>query len=70
MESKGFYMIYLEGGNNPTFKHSTFESADIEAKRLAKKYGRKAYILSTLKSVEIDVFKEIDCRPNDCEMPF
>jgi hypothetical protein len=32
-----FFMVYLANGNNPTYMHTSLESAEAEAKRLAKK---------------------------------
>jgi len=57
MEEKAFWMIYVEGGNSPNYRHETRESALEEAKRLARNTHRKAYILEStgymkLKDVE------------------
>lgn len=55
---KKFYMIYVEDGNLPTFKHWSEESAIKEAKRLAEHTGKKAYVLLAITSVELpDKFK-------------
>lgn len=51
-----FYMIYVEGGNAPTFTHTTIDTALEEAKRLAKLTGKKAYILEAVKSVQLHEF--------------
>ena len=48
-----FYMVYLENERTPTYKHPNIESAKTEAKRLARTYGKKAYILVSIKSIEL-----------------
>ncbi len=63
-------MVYLENERTPAYKHSTLASAEKEAKRLSKEYGKKAYVLCTLKSFEIVEFKVEDCRPDVDELPF
>jgi len=52
------------------YKHPTPESATIEAKRLAKEYGKKAYILASIKSVELIEFKETNLIESLDELPF
>lgn len=68
----GFYMIYLEGCSNPTYKHDTFHAAEIEAKRLSSTHDRKAYILKTYRSIEVkkeyDIFKM--GKPDEDALPF
>ena len=39
---KQFYMVYLEEGRTPVYKHESYESALKEARRLAKELERKA----------------------------
>lgn len=58
MNKKQFYMVYLEEGRTPVFKHESYESALKEARRLAKEHERKAYVLGTITSVELSLFKE------------
>ncbi len=65
-----FYMVYLENERTPTYKHPTVESAKIEAKRLSKTYGKKAYILVAIKSVELIEFKETNLIESTDELPF
>lgn len=66
-----FYMIFLEGCAHPTYKHETLESAEKEAKRLATLFGKKAYILCTVKSIEDRQYKVEDCRPEEVDnLPF
>lgn len=69
MENQTFYMVYVEGERSPTFKHHTLTSAEIEAKRLSKETDKKSYILCSIKSFEIDLFKVEDLRP-DTDLPF
>lgn len=64
-------MIFLEGCAHPTYKHETLESAETEAKRLATLFGKKTYILCTVKSIEDTQYKVEDCRPNEVgNLPF
>ena len=64
-------MIYLEGKNAPVYKHESFVGAETEAKRLVEAHGCKAYILATIKSIEINKFIEKDCTPNEIDnLPF
>lgn len=59
MTHKPFYMIYVEGERTPTYIHSNLESAEAEAKRLAETLEKRAYILMSIKSYELNKFKEI-----------
>ncbi len=40
-----FYMVYVEGNSAPQFRHTTVGSAMEECERLARKTGKKAYLL-------------------------
>lgn len=40
-----FFMVYVEGENTPTFKHTSKENAEKEAQRLANKLSKKAFVL-------------------------
>lgn len=62
-------MIYLEDGGAPTYKHESLASAEQEARRLAKKTGRKAYILGTIKSIQLNEFIVVDMKSEE-ELPF
>lgn len=62
-------MVYVEDGTSPTYRHSTLEAAETEAKRLSKMLGKKAWVLCTLKSFQIVEFEVKDCRP-ELELPF
>lgn len=44
MDNK-FFMVYVEGESTPTFKHTSKESAEKEAQRLANKLSKKAFVL-------------------------
>ena len=65
-----FLMVYVEGEHTPTYKHNSLESAEKEAKRLAELTGRKAYVLCSIKSFEVNKFVVRDCRPIDEDLPF
>ena len=69
---KEFYMVYLEGQQNPVYKHVTFESAKNEAKRLTEKYNLKSYVLGTIVSFRVpDKFVTEECNVTELEnLPF
>ena len=69
MTNQNFFMVYLENERTPAYRHATLETAEQEAKRLSKQYGKKAWVLCTLKSFEIVEFKVTDCRPYS-DLPF
>lgn len=48
-----FWMVYLENGNCPTFRHSSAESAVKEAERLTRRTGRRAFVLESKQMVEL-----------------
>jgi len=64
-----FFMVFVENENTPTHKHFSLNDAEIEAKRLSKLLKKKAYVLATIKSLEINEFTIEDMRPDD-ELPF
>jgi len=64
-----FFMVYVEGNNAPVVRYSVIILAEAEAKRLAKLTGKKAFVLASIKSIEVNEFKIEDCRPND-DLPF
>lgn len=74
MAQKKFWMVYLEGQNPPKYKHGTYESALKEAKRLTQKHDLEAYILETIQTVKLDLFKiEDTIKPapgEDSDLPF
>ena len=63
-------MVFLEGERTPTVKYSVIELAENEAKRLAKTYNKKAFILCSLKSFEVNEFTVKDYRPDTDDLPF
>jgi hypothetical protein len=70
MKNQHFFMVYLENESTPTFRHATLDGAETEAKRLSKQYGKKAFVLCSLKSFEIVEFQVKDCRPDIDDLPF
>lgn len=65
-----FFMVYVDGEKDPSFRHSTNSSATTEAERLAEKTGKKVWVLGTIKSIEMVKFNTKDCRPEHEELPF
>lgn len=45
-----FYMVFVDGGNPPTKKHDTRESATKEAERLAIKENKVTYVMEAWSS--------------------
>ena len=70
MLNQHFFMVFLEGQGAPTYQHDNLLGAEQEAKRLSKKYGKKAFVLCILKSFEVLEFQENDCRPDPDWLPF
>ena len=70
MKNQSFFMVFLENERNPSYRHATLDGAEQEAKRLSKQYSKKAWVLCSLKSVEIVEYKIEDCRPDIDELPF
>lgn len=62
---KGFYMVFMEGGNTPACKHAEKESAIKEARRLAETHKKKTYLLATVTSFEYDCIKIKEANPWD-----
>lgn len=60
MENKGFYMIYVEGGNTPVYKHEKLTDANREAKRLAEITDKDVYILFATKKIKLNKFIETE----------
>lgn len=52
---KKFWMVYLTGGDAPTYRHDSQESAKAEAERLSKKYNKEAFVLECTHSCKQDV---------------
>lgn len=70
MKNQHFFMVFLEDERTPTYRHATLDGAEQEAKRLAKQYNKKAFVLCSLKSYEVNEFTIKDCRPDIDELPF
>lgn len=68
MEPKEFYMIYVDGQDSPTRKHTTYQDALKEAERLARMTHRKTYILGTIESLEVNDIVRTNCSVG--ELPF
>ena len=47
MNKEKFFMVFVEGKNTPTVQYDNLEKAEKEAKRLADKYGKKAFVLES-----------------------
>lgn len=47
-ENQKFWLVYSMTGKNPTFRHSSLESAQAEAERLAKKYSGTFFVLEAV----------------------
>ena len=59
-ENETFYMVFVKDGSSPRYRHADFESADTEAKRLAKLTGVHTYVLQAIKKIKLVEFVEID----------
>ena len=70
IKNQPFFMVFMDGGNAPTIKHQTLDSAEKESKRLSELTGKKAYILCSIKSIECAKFVITDMRPGIDELPF
>ena len=70
MKNQHFFMVFLEDERTPTYRHATLDGAEQEAKMLSKQYGKKAFVLCSLKSFEVNEFTIKDCRPEIDELPF
>lgn len=51
---KTFYMVLVEGKSDPKKRHSTFESAFNEAKRLAEQEGKTAHVLESISTIHVE----------------
>lgn len=73
-KENGFYMVFMEGGNTPAYKHAEKEGAIKEARRLAETHKKKTYLLATITSFEYDCIKVQEASPHDLiiedEYPF
>ena len=64
-----FYMVYVEGGNNPTYKHESHSLALEEAKRLTQRLNKPAYVLEAVQKVELQLFN-VETLTRKDELPF
>ena len=70
MVNQYFFMVFVEGGESPTYRHFVQERAEEEAKRLAKLTGKQVFVLCSLKSFEVNEFLVKDYRPSVSDLPF
>ena len=65
-----YWVVWCVGGGPPTYKHRSFESADTEAKRLARLHaGDEFVVLETVRSHQTHRLVSTDLRP-DRGIPF
>lgn len=69
MSKETFYMLYAENQAMPTFKHTTYDSALTEAKRLSETLQLKIFILEARQSIKSTKFEIITLQKED-ELPF
>jgi len=50
-----FWMVYVEGANTPAFKHTSFDAAEAEAKRLAANTSKETFVLSPVLAIRPEV---------------
>ncbi len=56
-----FFLVWNPQGHNPSHRHSTFESADAECKRLARiNPGQEFYVLSSVRKISTVTFNIVD----------
>jgi len=65
-----FFMVYVQGERNPTYKHNDLVFAETEAKRLAKLTGKEATVLCSIKTFKLNEFEVTDNRPENDDLPF
>jgi len=65
-----YWVVWCVGGGPPTFKHGSFESADTEAKRLARLHcGEEFVVLESVRAHLAHGLVSTDLRP-DRGIPF
>ena len=69
MTKETFYMLYAEHCDTPTFKHTTYESALTEAKRITVTLKVPVYILEARQRVSKVEYTITDLTKED-ELPF
>jgi pantoate kinase len=60
---KTFWMVLVEGRQQPAVKHPTYDAAYEESKRLAKSTGLKAYVMKAITMADTSVIT-IDLKDN------
>lgn len=64
-------MVFVEGERTPAYKHPALELAEMEAKRLSQLTEKPAYVLASIKSIEVPPkFIISDLRPDGQDLPF
>jgi transglutaminase-like putative cysteine protease len=53
--SEGFWMVYVQDRQMPTVQHKTYEIAEQEAERLARKEGKAVYLLKAVAKFELEL---------------
>lgn len=67
---ESYWLVWCVDGGAPTFKHTTFESADAEAKRLARMHhGAQFVVLETVRAHQVCALVTTDLRV-DRGLPF
>ena len=69
MNEQTFYMVFVEGGNAPTYRHSSYELALAEAKRLSSTLQKKAWVLEAISRVQKIEFEVTPLVSRD-DLPF
>lgn len=61
-----FFMLYVDGQNSPTHKHTSIAEAKVEAQRLMAKTQKRVFILQGIKMLEPKMdFFEVDLAQNN-----
>lgn len=62
--NESFWLVWNPKGRSPSMEHRTYESAETEAKRLARiNRGETFIVLESVVAVCVDDVKMIDLRP-------
>ncbi len=70
MEKPSFYLVWVEDTEKVTYKHISFDSAQIEAERLIRAHGAaKVHVMACVATaVKRDI--DWDLLPSDRDIPF
>ena len=64
-------MVFVEGEHTPSCKHTSIESAEMEAKRLTEQTKKTSYVLASVKSISLpEKFIVADVRPEGQDLPW